>query len=111
MPAAADEEPLVASIDAPGGGQELGFGEKVDLSGSASGGTAPYTYEWSSNVDGFLGTGATLSDVSLTADTRGPKVEPNIVTLTVLDGNGIVATDTVAVTVSANTFLPSMSRE
>ena len=111
VPAAADEEPLVASIDAPGGGQELGFGEKVDLSGSASGGTTPYTYEWSSNVDGFLGTGATLSDVSLTADTRGPKVEPNIVTLTVLDGNGIVATDTVAVNVSANTFLPSMSRE
>ncbi len=111
VPAAADDEPLVATIDAPADGLEVGFGETVDLSGSASGGTAPYSYEWSSSVDGFLGTGATLDNVALTADTRGVTVEPNIDTLTVLDGNGIVATDTVAVNVSANTFRPSMTRE
>lgn len=111
VPAAADADPLVASIDAPAGGIQLGYGETVDLSGSASGGTAPYSYEWTSSVDGYLGAGASLTDVSLTADTRGPTIMPNIVTLTVLDDNGIVATASVAVNVNANVFLPMILRE
>jgi hypothetical protein len=112
VPASAEDVPLAASIDLPAAGSQLGFGETVDLSGSATGGTAPYSYEWSSSVDGFLGAGATLNGVTLNADVRGGTVEPNVVTLTVLDGNSIVAVDTVAIDViPAPLFLPSVYQE
>ena len=56
----AEETPdaqLVATIDAPAPGLTLLPGQTVDLAGSATGGTAPYTFEWSSEVNGTLGQG------------------------------------------------------
>lgn len=111
VPAAAEDTPLEATIAAPADGFDLPFGETVDLSGSAGGGAPPYSYEWSSSVDGFLGAGATLDDVALTADLRGGTVEPNIVTLTVIDANSLIATDTVAIDVPGTLFLPTLHRD
>jgi len=64
----------------------------VSLSGSASGGTAPYTYDWQFG-DGNVGTGQTTSDNYVTTGTF-------TATLTVIDslGNTGVAHKTVLVT-------------
>lgn len=112
VPAASAETPLGATITAPADGLDLDYGQTVDLSGSASGGSAPYTYEWTSSVDGFLGTGPALNDVALTADVRGGHLAPNVVTLTVFDDNSLVATDSVSLNVEpAPLLLPGLFRD
>ena len=102
------EAQLVATIDAPLPGVTLQPGQPVDLTGSASGGTAPYTFEWSSEVNGTLGQGEALNDVGLTADTRSSSYGPNQVTLTVTDANGLTATATVDIEVEVGNYLPTV---
>lgn len=107
VPASADPTALPqATILTPTPGMNLDAGMTVDLSGEASGGTAPYTFEWSSSVDGELGTGATLNDVPLYPDPRGSMLTPNVITLRVIDANGLIATTTVNVLVWTPLYLP-----
>jgi hypothetical protein len=110
----AEETPdaqLVATIDAPAPGLTLLPGQTVDLAGSATGGTAPYTFEWSSEVNGTLGQGEALGDVSLTADTRSSSYGPNQITLTVTDANGLTATATLDIDVEVGNYLPTIRRD
>ena len=110
----AEETPgaqLVATIDAPAPGVTLRPGQVIDLAGSASGGTEPYSFEWSSEVNGTLGQGEALSGVSLSADTRASSFGLNQVTLTVTDANGLTATATVEVNVLVGNYLPAVRRE
>jgi len=102
------EAQLVATIDAPAPGLTLRPGQTVDLAGSAAGGTAPYTFAWSSEVNGALGEGEALSGVSLGADTRSSSFGPNQVTLTVTDANGLMATATVDIEVEVGNYLPTI---
>ncbi len=67
--------------------------QNVTLSGSASGGTAPYTYSWSK---GGVVVGTTASVVVATATTA-------TYTLTATDANGISKTDDVDVSISLPT--------
>ncbi|MCB8968375.1 MAG: hypothetical protein H6660_15950 [Ardenticatenaceae bacterium] len=107
VPAAADAAALPqASIVTPEPGVVLNSGMMVDLSGAATGGTAPYTYEWVSSVDGILGTGETVNGVVLHADPRGSMLAANSITLRVIDANGLIATATVDVEVQPLLFLP-----
>jgi len=46
---------LTASISEPSDGDSFAEGDRVQFLGSASGGTEPYTYGWSSSIDGDLG--------------------------------------------------------
>ena len=103
--AAADTLPD-AVILSPEPDATIGLGQAVDLSGSASGGTGPYEYLWTSNVDGVLGSGPTVAGVILHADVRGSELLPNVVTLQVTDANGLQATATVEVNVPAPLYLP-----
>ena len=110
----AEETPdaqLVATIDAPAPGQTLMPWQTVDLAGSAAGGLAPYSFEWSSEVNGTLGQGEALSGVSLSADTRAASFGTNLITLTVTDANGLTATATVEVSVLVGNYLPAVRRE
>jgi len=110
----AEETPgaqLVATIDAPGAGVTLMPGQTIDLAGSAAGGVAPYAFEWSSEVNGTLGQGEALTGVSLSADTRAGSFGPNLITLTVTDANGLVATATVEVNVLVGNYLPTIRRD
>jgi hypothetical protein len=70
---------------------------QLQLSGSASGGTSPYTYEWTDGPIGFL------SNVNIANPilTNAP-VGVHTFTLTVTDANGCQDTDTVVLTIYAN---------
>lgn len=78
---------------------EVSNGEEITLSGIASGGTEPYTYQWK------LGDGRTVNGQNPTViyylDEENPVTTTYTVTLTVIDSNYDTATDTATVTVLA----------
>jgi hypothetical protein len=80
------------------------------LTGTASGGTAPYTYQWSSSIDGTLGAGAVLTIPGLHNGLHDSNWPPNVITLSVTDANGLQSTATVDVTVYLQTYLPVVLR-
>lgn len=107
LPAAADDAALPdVTITSPISGTVLMPGETVNLAGEATGGVAPYSYLWTSNVNGVLGMEATVPDVSLTPDTRAGGFGPNVITLQVTDANGQSATAAVSITINNVTYLP-----
>jgi PKD repeat protein len=100
---------IVTSPGAPlsanaGGGSlshyEVSIGEKITLYGSASGGTPPYTYSWDLG-DGRIVQGQNPTVVFNPEDKDNPESATYTVTLTVIDANYDVATDTATVTVLA----------
>ncbi|MBN1888613.1 MAG: hypothetical protein JW850_11505 [Thermoflexales bacterium] len=107
VPAAADPlATLQANITQPATGIQIKPGESLNLSGAAGGGVPPYTYHWSSSVDGALGAGADLTTPELHADVHSGQMQANAITLLVVDANGQTATDTIHVTVSSQVYLP-----
>lgn len=111
VPAASDGSAAVsANITSPTAGTTTLPGTALTLAGTASGGTGPYTYEWSSSLDGLLGTGATLQIPGLNLDLRGGEAQPNVITLRVRDTNGLEDTATVALTVLLESHLPLIRR-
>jgi hypothetical protein len=107
--APASAEPMAlpqASITSPAPGTTIIPGESLDLAGTASGGTAPYSFQWSSSADGILGTGPSLTIPGLHPDLHGSQIQPNTITLLVTDANGQTATDSVDVTVFLLRYLP-----
>ncbi|MEE8392073.1 MAG: hypothetical protein V3S14_14935, partial [Anaerolineae bacterium] len=112
VPASAD--PLAmpqASIISPAPGTTVRQGQSLVLSGTVSGGTPPYTYLWTSSVDGLLGTGPTLTIPGLHPDVHSGQVQPNSIILLVTDANAQVSTDQVNVTVLLQLYLPLVLRE
>jgi PKD repeat protein len=93
-----------APLSANAGGGSLGqyetsTGEKITLQGTASGGTQPYTYSWDLG-DGRIVQGQNPT-VTFWVDEEDPVTTEHTVTLTVIDANYDVATDTATVTVLA----------
>jgi len=111
LPAAADDAALPqVTITSPISGTVLMPGERVELAGEATGGVAPYTYLWTSSVDGELGTDATIPDVLPSPDTRAGGFSPNVITLQVTDANGQTATAEVEVTVMTSLYMPAVAK-
>lgn len=96
----------VAHIVSPTPGTIVMPGVSVQLSGTVTGGTAPYTFHWASSADGVLGTGPSLMVPGLHPDVHSGHVQPNSITLTVIDANGKTSTATVDVTVLLQIYLP-----
>ena len=117
VPASAAPAAIVqANIISPTAGLKVMPGTSLILNGTASGGTAPYTYKWSSSVwssgvGGDLGTGAMVNSPGLSSDLHGSSLQPNVITLRVSDANGQEATDTVEVMVLLQVYLPVVIRE
>jgi hypothetical protein len=109
----ASAEPLAlpqATITSPGPGTAVRPGQSLDLTGTASGGTPSYNFQWSSSVDGILGTGTSLTIPGLSLDIHDGNAQPNRITLLVTDANGQSATDSVDVTVLLQVYLPLILR-
>ncbi len=113
VPAAAADSALPqASITSPTAGTKVLPGQSLDLSGTASGGTPPYTYLWSSSVDGALGTAATVPvPGGLHSDVHGGNSQPNTISLLVTDADGQQSTATVDVSVIFPIYMPLILRQ
>jgi hypothetical protein len=112
VPAAfADTALPQASITSPAAGTKILSGLSLGLQGAAGGGTAPYSYQWSSSVDGDLGTGPTVNVAGgLHPNVHNGNTQPNKIILSVTDANGMQATATVDVTVLIPIYLPLILR-
>ena len=78
-------------------------GQAVNFSCSVSGGQTPYTYNWTSNIDGVLSTSQSFSISDLSAAKRNNSVVPHTITVVVRDDNGLVSSDSITITVAAPT--------
>jgi hypothetical protein len=76
---------LRGNIDEPAHGSTFEQGDTVTLAGSATGGTAPYTYVWYSSHDGMLGTGNPLMTTDLTPVYKDTTLVGNQVKLKIMD--------------------------
>jgi hypothetical protein len=105
VPASTDYMPPVPSIDAPPPDSEFSPGEMVTFVGSAEFGKEPYTFDWYSSHDGFLGSGQTLPAMLTGAVEKGSLVSHTI-TLQVTDANGQKGAASENVYVRTAVYLP-----
>lgn len=87
VPASERFYPLVSTITSPANNDVFGEGEMIELRGTADYGQAPYTFEWTSDSDGFLGNGDVIR-TTLNSNERDGFILQNTITLTVTDANG-----------------------
>ncbi|MFN2285001.1 MAG: DUF6345 domain-containing protein [Anaerolineae bacterium] len=111
VPAAADELALPqVAITSPAPGTVINPGQSVSLSGGATGGQEPYTYLWTSSVDGELGPDPIMESPALHPDLKSG-LQANELTLLVVDANGMHATANVDVLVRAAVYLPLVLKQ
>jgi hypothetical protein len=87
----------VVAIAAPADGTTVNAGAPVDLSGTASDledGDLAAQIAWSSDVDGALGMGGSVTGVSLSTGVH-------VITASVTDGDGAAGSDTITLTVQS----------
>lgn len=100
-----------ANITSPTAGTKVMPGQSLILTGTVSGGQAPWTFQWSSSVDGELGAGPTLTIPGLHSDVHNGNPQPNIIYLLVTDANGQQSTATVDVAVFLQMYLPVINKQ
>jgi hypothetical protein len=106
VPAAAEYIRPEVAIQAPTAGAKFKAGEQVTFSGSVvQYGKPPFTYEWYSSHDGFLGSGASIQ-APLTTAIREGEVVSHTISFQVTDTNGQQGTATTSVLVKAGVYLP-----
>ena len=111
VPAAVDPAALPqATIDSPAPGTIIRIGQSVELAGSIVGGQAPYSYLWTSSVDGALGDTMALTSPALHPDDDKGPLTTNKITLLVIDSNGMSSAANVAVLVLTAVYLPLVIR-
>jgi hypothetical protein len=82
------------------------LGEKIIFSGKAKFGTSPYTYNWYSDIDGYLGSGSKISTSKLSACVKNGEVVPHTITLEVTDNNGNTGSDMIDVIIQSENNPP-----
>ena len=90
--------PVEAIIDQPTSAKDTYLGRELSLSGSAQGGTPPYSYEWDSDEQGPLGAGASITASLGIKSLEGEELF-HAVSLTVTDSMGFTNRSYVDVTV------------
>jgi hypothetical protein len=98
--------PVDPNIEDPCTGIVVEYGDPITFNGSAQGGTAPYSYEWASDVNGLLATEPNFTTSSLNVNYQSDScvcyVLPHTISLTVTDALGFEATDYIEVTVNGS---------
>lgn len=108
VPASADFLPPDISIISPAPDTIFNPGEPVTFTGEVvANGTAPFTYNWYSSNDGYLGSGSTLEAYLSSAFGKDELVN-HMISLEVIDANGQMRTATVPVFVKAAIYLPEI---
>jgi hypothetical protein len=105
LPAAEEFMPPQVNIISPNDGATFRAGEPILFEGSASGGTPPYSYEWTSSSDGTLGNSLNILS-SLGSEVKGGSVFQPTVSLQVTDANGFSATDTIILNINPVYWMP-----
>ena len=105
VPAAEAFMPPIVTISDPLDGSTFSPDTLIQFKGSATGGTSPYTFVWSSSNDGVLGSGDTV-EAPLTTALKGGSLFKHIIELQVTDANGLTGTATIEVYINGETLLP-----
>jgi hypothetical protein len=96
-------EPLDANIVSPNDDAIFDANATITFTGSVQGGTPPYTYQWSSDVDGLLSTSIGFATSSLTTrrltDTDSDEIIPHTIAFAVTDSKGFESKEFIQVTI------------
>jgi hypothetical protein len=105
VPAASQYLPPQVAILNPADGSTFVAGKPISFEGSITGGTPPYTIEWTSSSNGYMGN--TINIVSgLGSEIKGSEVYMPTVSFQVTDANGLTSTATIALVIKPITILP-----
>ncbi len=99
-----------ARIVSPDNYAEFPEGTIIDFEASVSGGEPPYEYIWGSDIDGVIGTEASISS-ALSVGTRDGEILPHTIKLKVIDQNGSQAIDIISVKVTPSAPMVSAPEE
>ncbi len=105
LPAAAEYLPPTVTIVNPVDGDTFLAGQPINFAGSITGGLAPYSITWAADVDGFLGDTLSLTH-PLGSIFRGDAASTQVVTLQVVDANGLTGSDTITLKIQPLVWLP-----
>ncbi len=107
VPAALAYFPPLVRITTPASGEEYDSGQTINCNGDAEAdfGTPPYTYFWTSSVDGFLSNEKSFSTNSLSVNCLcstcgGDNPSPHKIKVTVTDAKGLQSTDMIRLTIN-----------
>lgn len=87
---------LTATISSPPDDTAFAQGDPINFQALITGGTLPYTIEWTSNIDGVIGASSSFVKNDLTGVATSTVID-HIITLKVTDASGVVATDTITI--------------
>jgi Family of unknown function (DUF6345) len=109
VPAALAYLPPQVAILNPEDGATFWAGEPISLEGYINQGTPPYTIQWTSSSDGYLGN--TLNIIaSLGSEIRTNIVFNPTVSLQVMDANGLTSTATITLAIKPIFWLPLITK-
>jgi hypothetical protein len=110
VPASITYLPPVVTITDPISGTLFAPGVSIPFNGVVEGGKPPYTFKWSSSVDGDLGaTNALLAKLS--GAVKAGEVIVHAIKLEVTDANGQIGTATILVKVMVPVYLPQINKK
>jgi hypothetical protein len=109
LPASVSYLPPQVAILNPEDGATFWAGEPISLEGWINHGTPPYSIEWSSSSDGFLGD--TLNIIAgIGSSIRSNTVFNPTVSFTVTDANGLTNTATISLAIKPIFWLPLITK-
>jgi hypothetical protein len=112
VPASADFYPPAVTIDHPSADTTVVAGQQIDLEATVTAGNGPFTYEWSSDAQGVLGTAEDITTILLSEAKPGEPTQPVMLSLKVTDVNSLSRWATVTVNVVGQpAWLPLIVRE
>jgi len=89
----------IVSISSPEEDITINRGTSLTFDCNVTDGAAPFIYEWSSSIDGSLGSGKSFSFSNLSATEREGEYVPHIISVEVRDANGMISSDFITVNV------------